>query len=218
MLEKSTERIFSFFQTLIFIKIGYKFRADLLKGFTDKAFVLIEKFSAKFDFLSKIYINSYKELIENEIKLLDIKRKDLVLVIGCGSIPVTPILLSSITGANVESIDFDNKSVLLSKQFIKKLNLNDKVKITFAQGDSFPIDKFDLIIIAYGIVSEEKVLNHLAKNMKPSAKVILRTTVSASDIKNRNQSISSQFDISKKIRTSSFGQTDSLLLLKKQNI
>ena len=218
MLKKFLEGVFSFFQNLIFVRIGYKMHADLLKNFTDKLFIFIEKISCKFDFLTSYYLKIYNDLLEHEINLSNIKRNDSILVIGSGSLPVTPVHLAIKTGTNIEAIDFDKKSIVEADRIVKKMKLEDKIKIYHSFGQTYSLEKFDVIFIAYGLRSEKEVLTNISKNMKKTARIIFRTTY----IKNQKEIsdkeyLTELFTIKDIIRTKSFGQTDSLLLIKKQN-
>lgn len=216
MFEKIITKSFSIIQYLIFTIIAHKLQAELLKNFVDKTFVNFEKIACKFNFLATAYLKIYEELVKNEIKISNITEKDKVLVIGGGSVPATPILITKKTGAKVEAIDFDKKAIIESKKYIKTLKLENKINIIFAKGQSYPVKIFDVIFIVYGITLENEVLFYIAKNMKKSARIIYRTTIKPYDIKKDNKKdFSDLFDIKKVIRTKSLGQTDSVLLGKK---
>ena len=120
------------------------------------------------------------------------------------------------TGVHVESIDFDRKAIIDSKKFVDTIKFKNRIKLVYAQGQSYPVEKFDIIFIVYGIKREKQVLSYIAKNMKQTAQVIFRTTVTHDKTKkDKKIFLSKLFDVKKVIRTKSFGQTDSILLNKK---
>jgi len=192
--------------------------AGLLKNFVDSCFAIFEKIAYRFDFLAQFYLKIFEELVENEIKILDISKKNSVLVIGGGSVPVTPILIAMKTDANIESIDFNQKAIIDSKKVIESFEIKNKIKIIHAHGQSYSLERFDVIFIVYGIKWEKELLSHIAKNMKETTQVIFRTTVTTDKTKeDKIISLSKLFDVKKVVRTKSFGQTDSILLKKKIN-
>jgi precorrin-6B methylase 2 len=217
MITGLIEKSFSFIHIIIFRIIGQKMRADLLKNIVDRSFRFFEKILCRFYFLANFYLNLYQQMIENELKILKINKQDTVLVIGSGSLPATSILIAMKTGAYVESIDFDKRAVTESIRFIEFFNLKSKLKIIHADGKTYPIQKFDVIIIVYGIRNEKEVLRHIAKNMSNTARVIFRTTVDTHLRKNNRFTIANLFEINKYIRTDSLGQVDSILLHKKSS-
>jgi precorrin-6B methylase 2 len=218
MLKSLIEKIFSILQYIIFNIVAPKMHADLLKNFVDSCFAIFEKIACRFKFLAKYYLKIFEELVENEIKILNISEKNSVLVIGGGSVPVTPILIAMKTGANVESIDFYQKAIIDSKKVIESFEIKAKIKIIHAHGQSYPLERFDVIFIVYGIKWEKELLNHIAKNMKETTQLIFRTTVTVDKTKeDKINTLSKLFDVKKVVRTKSFGQTDSILLKKKIN-
>jgi precorrin-6B methylase 2 len=216
MITSLIEKLFSFIHIILFKIIGQKMQPDLLKNFVDRSFRFFEKIVCRFYFLANFYLNLYQKLIENELKILKINEKDTVLVIGSGSLPATSILVAMKTGASVESIDFDKRAVIESKRYIDFFNLKNKLNIVHADGTTYPVKKFDVIIIVYGIRNEKEVLRHIARNMSNTTRVVFRTTVNAYlSKKNYKFDIANLFEIKKYIRTNSLGQVDSILLYRK---
>jgi protein-L-isoaspartate O-methyltransferase len=97
-------------------------------------------------------------MVEKEIKMAKINSDDLVLVIGCGSLPTTTVLISMKTGANVVSVDVDKKSIRDAAQYIKNLHLGDKIKLKHANGLNYSVKNFDVIFVLYGITKQEEML------------------------------------------------------------
>ena len=81
----------------------------------------------------------YKSIIRQEAHLAGISSKDKILCIGGGPCPYTAILLHKLTGAPVTVIDNNRFCVQKSLGLIKRLNLQDEIKVLCSEGMSFPI-------------------------------------------------------------------------------
>ena len=174
MTKHKSLRILSIIQNLYFHKIGNKFKPGTLKRLNSLFFIVFEKIAIYFEIFLFDYINIYKSLVNEEIKLANISSNNSILVIGCGSIPSSCILLAYETDAKVTGIDFDKKAVKKAKRLVEKLKLENKIKITNSSGTDFPLENFDIVIILYGVRNLINVFKHLSKDMKKNAKVTIR--------------------------------------------
>ena len=120
MVKSISERILSFSRFIFFDIISDKFNAAPFKNFMDYLYVIFEKIAYSFKILSENYLMLYDELIKKEIVMAQITKKTNVLVIGCGSLPVTPILIALKTDADIIGIDYDKKAVDRAINFINK--------------------------------------------------------------------------------------------------
>lgn len=197
-------------------KIGIKLDVHKLKRFIDLGFVIVEKILIKFKKLHPLYFDFYDEMIENEIKLADISEDDTVLHIGCGSIPVTPILLAKKSGAQVTSIDDNLLSVKQAISCVLESNASDKVQIHHQEAFHSPVDKFNVIIISQGIRPRKEFLTHVSKSMKRDARVIYRTSSSPNGkIAQSDLFLKDIFNIDKIVAQEKNGLLLSILLFKK---
>ena len=103
-----TKKFLSFSQRIFFEELGDKFNVKSLKKTMDFLYVIFEKICIKFEMISKYYIDLYQELIDKEIKMASISNVDTVLVVGCGSLPTTSVLVFNKTNAKVTGIDIDS--------------------------------------------------------------------------------------------------------------
>ena len=132
-------------------KIGIKFEAHKIKKFNDLGFIIIEKIIIRFPKLHHLYFDFYDEMTENEISLANISKDDTILHIGCGPIPATSILLAKKSGAQVITIDTNPRSVKQAISCVLESGVADKVKIQHAEANSFPVNKFNIVILSQGI-------------------------------------------------------------------
>ena len=201
---------------LIFDYIGKRFQVDITKQYMDKLFVLFEKIAINFEALSSAYLSIYEQIVKNEVDLAQITTNDQILVIGGGTLPITPVLYAKHTQATIVSIDKDPQAVKYSKKFIAHHTLNNKITITLAQGENYPVEGFSVIVVVYGIKNTPAVLQYLSKNMDNTKRLLFRTTY---DQDNKaiieDIDLSALFDVKTHIRSASLGQVDTFLLTKK---
>lgn len=175
---------------MINIKIPIKLQDLLYKNF--------EKIAVIFRFIADDYVDIHNGLVGNEIKLLDIKKDEVVLHIGCGAIPGTALTITKKTGAKVIGIDKDAKAVKKASNYITKLGLNNKVQIKHVNNLDFPLNEFDVIIISRGVYERNEILKYISKNSKKNVRIIIRVPDSFD-----------KFKIKKILRNTCFKKLDS---------
>ena len=217
MLRRITEGFFSLFIYIFYRQIGTKFRTDALKFFWDIFFVVLEKIGFKFDVISSNYIKLYDDIVEKEICMAKISSKDRILVIGCGSLPATTALIAMKTKAEITTIDTDLKAAHEASYFFKNLNLERQITVEHADGLKYPISKFDVIFVLYGVQQQKEILNYLAENMQDTTKIIFRTVWDTQGrLSNKSIDVSRLFLVKDHVSSEYLGSVDSLLLLKKR--
>jgi len=217
MLRRITEGFFSLFIYIFYRQIGTKFRTDVLKFFWDIFFVVLEKIGFKFDVISSNYIKLYDDIVEKEICMAKISSKDRILVIGCGSLPATTALIAMKTKAEITTIDTDLKAAHEASYFFKNLNLERQITVEHADGLKYPISKFDVIFVLYGVQQQKEILNYLAENMQDTTKIIFRTVCDTQGrLSNKSIDVSRLFLVKDHVSSEYLGSVDSLLLLKKR--
>jgi D-arabinose 1-dehydrogenase-like Zn-dependent alcohol dehydrogenase len=208
---------FSFIKKILFSEFADKFKPGSLKNVVDLMFRVFEKTAHNFDFITDAYLNAYEGMIQKELKLIDIANDDSVLIIGCGSLPSTSIVIAKKTNAKNVSVDIDKSAVKAAIKIIKKMNLSDKVKVKLVKDINYQIDNFDLIFILYGVKKQKKIFRYIFENAKSDVKIIIRSY--SDDFKNvfdfKNFKVLDHFIIAKKVRSDVFGPVFSFLLEKK---
>lgn len=170
------DHLFRCIQHIFFEEISPKFQVDSLKNFMDLLYVIIEKILVPFTVFHRIYLEFYEDLVDKEIEIASITERDMVLVIGCGSIPATSILIASKTNSTVISIDTDYNAIEKADKVIKYHGLKDKVRCIHGNGLGYPLKEYDVIFLLYGIKQQREILEYVSENMKDSTRIIYRTT------------------------------------------
>jgi len=198
-------------------KIGIKLDPHKFKKFNDLGFIITEKILIKLQKLSHLYFHFYEEMTQNEISLANISKDDVILHIGSGPIPTTSILLAKKVGAQVTSIDNNLHSVKQAIYCVKEAGVADKVQIKYADANSFPADKFDVIIISHGTRAYKELLQHISQSMKDDARVIFRTSSSPTgEIAKEDLFIKDMFKMDKIVKQKKNALLISILLKKEK--
>ena len=169
----------------------------------------LELLAVKNKLFQKLLMNWRRPVFLNEIKMANIKKKDKVLLIGCGIFPSETMLIAEQTGAKVVGIDNSPQAVKIAKKYVKKNGLSKDILIEYGDGKDYPLSDFDIIFIAINVWPIDFVLKHILDNMKSDGKVMCKS------LKNDIISVieKEKFDIVSKLENP---QTQSFLLAKKK--
>ena len=199
-----------------FSRIADHFRAGALKSFMDPVFVIIEKIAGKFEIFASYYLSMYDEMIDQEIELANVTSTDRILVIGCGSVPATSILLAKRTDAQIIALDHDDAAIQKAKELISWFQVEKNISPVFAEGMNYPLDDFSVIFISYGVKDPENILLYIQENCAPKTKIIYRTAVDIQQGASKGFiDLESLFIVRDSILSSSFSSVLSYLLIPK---
>jgi precorrin-6B methylase 2 len=216
MTNRSLTWLFSFVQTIVFKRIGSKARTNAFKGLMDFIFIVVEKVGSKFEVVSALYLELYRDIVTKEIALARLTKNEKALVIGSGSLPATPALLAVSTGAAVLSIDKDHAAVTAATQYVRGHHLEKKLTIVHADGLEYPMASFDVIFVLYGVKQPEAMLEYIASQITEETRVVLRVITDAKGVlTDKTIDIQRHFIIKDRVRTETLGSFESLLLMKK---
>src|SRR5690625_4768981 len=116
----------------------------------------------------------YNAVVENEIKLADIKPTDRILCIGGGPCPCTAIQLHRKTGANVCVIDNDKEVIDAAIKNIERLNLSDHITVEYQDGVEISANDFSIVHIALQVNPKNAVFKRIVNSSRPGTKVMVR--------------------------------------------
>ena len=135
---------------------------------------LIERLSFRYKLIGETSLNSHYPIARKEIELAKINEKTNVLHIG-GGIPYTAAIITRSTGANVISLEMDSKIVDTARRWIKNRELEDKIKVIFANGTGFNASGFDVIILSLNVAPKEKILSNVLETCDMKARIVYRS-------------------------------------------
>ena len=154
------------------------YRYNLLDIFiiknTNLFWKIVDYLSYKFEKLGNLYEKTISKNYIRETQIFDISESKNILHIGCGAYPITTITLAKFNGGNIVGIDKNPKAVKKAEEIIRKKGFIDRVKIEKGDGESYPVDKFDAIIVSSCSTPKSKILENLFNSAKPDCKIIIR--------------------------------------------
>ena len=203
-------------QHIFFKEISPKFQVDSLKNLMDLLYVIVEKILVPFPTFHHFYLEFYDDLVDKEVKIAYIKPEDKVLVIGCGSIPATPILIANKTDSTITSIDTDYTAIKKANRVVHDHGLEKKIKCIHADGLKYPLKDYNVIFLLYGIKQQKEMLEYTSKNIRDNTRIIYRTTQDVlENIIGGENWLSKFFIIKTFIQSKNIADNKSYLLLKK---
>ncbi len=84
--------------------------------------------------LFKLYMLPYGRVVRREVALARIEGEDVVLNVGCGSLPFTAVLVARLTGAKVVAIDIDPEAVEAARRVVSMLGMDESIEVLHADG------------------------------------------------------------------------------------
>ncbi len=164
----------------------------------------IDYIACKIKRFAVLYENTLSKEYEKEGKLFNISDSKNILHIGCGSYPITAITLAKYNGGKVVAIDIDPRAIKLAAKVINSKKLQDKISIDQGDGRSYPIEKFDTIIISSCSIPKIEILNHIFKTAKINSKIIVREIYGASKAVEDCINLHKNIEIKKRIGNNPF--------------
>lgn len=123
--------------------------------------------------LFKLYMLPYTKVVKREIGLGDVGRDDVVLNVGCGSMPFTAVLIANLTGAKVVAVDIDEEAVETARRTVSMLGLEDRVEVLHADGGGPIGRRFNKAVLALHVEPKDVVVSKVLENPDVEA-VVLR--------------------------------------------
>ncbi len=136
----------------------------------------LEKLLWKSRLLTNLYISFFENMTLKEFSNVDIKDRANVLVIGCGAIPNTLIILGKKKKWNIVGIDKDTNAVEKARELLTRYKLDDHVRVEEGNGLTIDLNEFDLVVVAHGVEPKERILERIAKDTNIDSIIMYRTT------------------------------------------
>ncbi len=137
-------------------------------------FYFLEFFSLKSRFVHCFYLKWIGKIFVDEFHMAQVTNHDVVLHIGCGSLPTMSILSAQEGHAKVVAIDNNLQAVQRAQRFIDKQNLSDAITVKQGDGATYPVGSFDVIFIAINVNPIDVVFRHLATHANQQVRIICR--------------------------------------------
>ena len=183
------------------------------KSFHDIMLRTIEKIIST-NFFGRLYTKFFEKMTLDEFEMVEIKKGNKVLHVGCGAVPNTLLILAGNMEAHFVGIDRDKKAVEKAREMVKKYGLEKKITIEKGDAMRYPLSDFDVIIISLGVEPREKVFERIRNEARDDAKIVARKPWDFMDkIYGKKEFIPNGFKIVKTFNRQDF--IKSMLLCKK---
>jgi protein-L-isoaspartate O-methyltransferase len=134
----------------------------------------IEILAYKINLLAILYENSIGREYTKEAKKFNLSNAKNILHVGCGSYPISGIMLKKNKASKIVTIDTNTKSVRRAGKLLKKKKLNKSIKADIGDGRNYPLNKFDTIILSGCAFPKKEVVEYIIKNANHNCKIIIR--------------------------------------------
>jgi len=219
MSKKIIVHCLSWWYHLVFQRLPEVFPANTAKGIMDPFFVCMEKILVKFPFLFHQYIAVYDDMVTQESQLVSLNDDDdSILVVGCGSLPATCLLLAKQTKAKITGIDYDASAIKYAIDINQQNKDKGTIQLIHADGLTYSPTKYSVIFLLYGIKVHKEILRTYANILTSKTRIIYRTVEHLQEQDSEwYQELHHLYTIRGCHTTSSFGSIASYLLVPKKN-
>jgi precorrin-6B methylase 2 len=169
---------------------------------------LIDWLSFHFNRLAKLYDMTVGNEYRKERNSFDISKAKRVLHIGCGSYPITAMVVAEKGDVKVTTIDDDAKAIKRANIVLDRKHLNGKVKAVFGNGTDYPLYDFDTIIISGCAVPKEEIFERVVKDANSNSNIIIRSSFTDVESIIKNMNPKHDVSIEKKIKNHLFPRSD----------
>ncbi|MGN4125890.1 nicotianamine synthase family protein [Lysinibacillus sphaericus] len=108
------------------------------------------------------YFRNIEDCIEKEFGGFQITSQSKVLLVGCGSFPITLLMIAERTGADVFGIDIDDEAIQLGKHVVNKLGSHLSIQIdNKSVGELAVINQISHIIFSSTVSCKYDILEQL---------------------------------------------------------
>ncbi|MFH1100802.1 MAG: nicotianamine synthase family protein [Methanobacteriota archaeon] len=136
---------------------------------------LIDDLACKLTRFATYYETSIGNEYAKEYARLNITEKKHILHIGCGSYPLTAIILAKNNDAHsIVGIDNDTRAVTAAHTIITNKHLTDRIKIEHHTGQEYPLKTYDMIIVSSCSWPKLDIVDHVLTHAKKNCIIILR--------------------------------------------
>ncbi len=135
---------------------------------------IIEKLSSNSNFIEELYEKTVGVEYRKEINKFNLTKSKKILHIGCGSYPITALILAEMNSGMIVAIDHNKKCVKIAKKVLEQKKMNGKISAELGEGLNYPLKGFDTIITSGGVQPNIQVINRILENSDKKCRIIIR--------------------------------------------
>jgi precorrin-6B methylase 2 len=150
------------------------FAIYFIKKVSNYFWEIADTWSYKSEKIAQLYNKSIGKEYHKEYENCGVRGNVDILHIGCGAYPLTEIILASCSTGHIVGIDKNPQTVKRAQQMIQKNKLENHILIKHGDGQDYPVNTFDFIIISSCSLPKVKILNHIFQKAKSRSIIIVR--------------------------------------------
>jgi protein-L-isoaspartate O-methyltransferase len=157
------------------------FKDNLMNSLTNLLWRGIDILAENFPIVATRY---YQKIIgseyQREYQQFNILPTDTILHIGCGTYPLTEMVLrSTCNPKKIQGIDNRIRATNIAQKYIATQDNDQNITIDYGDGKQYDFHGFSTIIISSCATPKTPILQHLIKNASSQTKIILREVETA---------------------------------------
>lgn len=142
---------------------------------TENALKILESSDPKATLDSFHFYDRYIGLINNESQLVKFNSDKTFVFIGSGPLPLTLIMVNKVFGCKCIGIEIDSTVAELSREVLKKLGLDEDIKIVVGDETAIRDLDFDILMVAALAEPKERVFANIWECVDKETPIIYRT-------------------------------------------
>ncbi|OED29934.1 nicotianamine synthase family protein [Methanosphaera sp. WGK6] len=142
---------------------------------TENALKILESDDPKAALDSFHFYERYIGLIENERQLAKFNENKTLVFLGSGPLPLTLIMFNKVTGCKCIGIEQDAQVAQLSRKVLKKLELDEDIKIITGDEKTIANLDYDILMIAAFAVPKDRVFGNIWEIVDEKTPILFRT-------------------------------------------
>lgn len=135
---------------------------------------LVDRLSSTSSFIAKLYDKTVGNEYRKERDKFNLSKSKKILHIGCGTYPITALILAELNSVKIVTIDHNEKCIKIARKILKQKNMNKKITAQLGDGINYPLKGFDTIIVSGCSLPKIQVINHVLQNADKKTTIIIR--------------------------------------------
>ena len=144
---------------------------------TENALKILESDNPKETLDSFHFYERYIGLINNESQLAKFSDEKTFVFLGSGPLPLTLIMFNMVYGCKCIGIEIQEEVAELSREVLKKLGLDDDIKIVVGDENSIADLEYDILMVAALAEPKERVFANIWEYVDESCQLEKQTTL-----------------------------------------
>jgi len=156
---------------------------------------VVEKVLEGSKLLTDLYIRFFRKMTVDEFSKVFLPEDARVLIIGCGSIPHTAVIVGKEKPWKIVGVDRDKDAVQKARALVERYGLSERVDVVEGDGLTVDLSGYELVVLAHGVEPKDKILKRIAEEIDSRTTILFRTTWDFLDSVYGNERVPEDFDV-----------------------